>query len=201
MSIFTMALGEQFLKAAGIAWLCFAWGILVMRVHGKSPHGQALARVLILFAPGILTLFGYHSVRQYNVVLAQNRVPFSEVADNGGRTIVTGIDFVDIDGYGRIEWSRVSAGPGYQTHRAMLSGSAASEGADRSLAGNSCCLGGCCGCLGTLSCECSVGTSKSYCSSIGLLKSLGNVLDNFSIELTELSDCETCQQPDTLKAE
>jgi hypothetical protein len=36
---------------------------------------------------------------------------------------------------------------------------------------------------------------------IGLLKSLGNVLDNFSIELTELSDCETCQQPDTLKAE
>jgi hypothetical protein len=35
----------------------------------------------------------------------------------------------------------------------------------------------------------------------GLLKSLGNVLDNFSIELTELSDCETCQQPDTLKAE
>jgi hypothetical protein len=46
-SIFTVELGVEFLRAAGIAWLCFLWGIVVFRVHGQSRQGQALARVLI----------------------------------------------------------------------------------------------------------------------------------------------------------
>ena len=155
MSIFTMALGEQFIKAAGIAWLCFAWGILVMRVHGKSPHGQALARVLILFAPGILTLFGYHSVRQYNVVLAANRIPFSEVADNGGRVHLTGIDSFDIPDIGRVEWHKIARSGPQAGHRAMLSGSSRGGAFSEGNAIDICCPGGCSCRFGGLPCECS----------------------------------------------
>ena len=63
-SIFTMELGLEFLRAAGIAWLCFLWGVVALRVIGGSLHGQVVAKLLILLAPGILTCFGYHSVRQ-----------------------------------------------------------------------------------------------------------------------------------------
>ena len=79
-----MDLGAEFVRACGLAWLCFAWGVIVFQMDSHSRQGQYLSRLLILLAPGILTCFGWHSVRQYNVVLAQNRVPFSEVADNGG---------------------------------------------------------------------------------------------------------------------
>jgi hypothetical protein len=161
-SIFTVELGVEFLRAAGIAWLCFLWGIVVFRVHGQSRQGQALARVLILFAPGILTLFGYHSVRQYNVVLAQNRVPFSEVADHGGRVHLTGIDSLTFPGLGRVEWTRAARSGPQTGHRAMLSGGSGSRTANERTPLDLGCPGGCsceagglpCGCTG---CECGDG--------------------------------------------
>jgi hypothetical protein len=156
MSILTMELGEQFLKAAVLAWACFAWGIVVFRVLGGSMHGQVLAKVLILLAPGILTLFGYHSVRQYNVVLAANRIPVSEVADNGGRTVERIDTYIDADGY-RLSWAGFSSRSGQQAVRTLLPGATGCEGCNQCPEGCSAGCAGNCECLRGLPCSCEGG--------------------------------------------
>ena len=157
--IFTMELGEQFLKAAGLAWACFLWGIVVFRVVGNTMHGQAMARLLIALAPGILTCFGYHSVRQYNVVLAVNGIPFQEVADNGGRG---DIDTITLAGGERLEW--ISYRSRFESHRAVLSGADCCGGCDCGPKGcPTTCEGGCL-CIRRLQGTSESGSGRLSCS-------------------------------------
>ena len=165
--ILTMELGAEFLKAAGFAWLCFLWGVVALKSIGDSKHGERLGKGLILLAPFTLTMFGQWSVRQYNVVLAKNQIPFSEVADNGGRVHLTGIDSLTFPGLGRVEWTRTARSGLAAGHRAVLSGGQGSRATNQRTPLDSCCLGGCSCETGGMPCCCTGTGSGCGCCSDG----------------------------------
>jgi len=83
--------------SAAAAWGCYAFGIWTFRLSRGEPLFLAVAKMALVACPVILSCFGIHATRRYQVILATTQIPVVEIAnsDNGRERTVERIDTSD----------------------------------------------------------------------------------------------------------
>ena len=91
-----MDLTQTWHATAAAAWGCYIFGVWTFRVSRGEPLFLGVAKAALVACPVILSCFGIHATRQYEVALARTSVKPLEVASGSSgreRTIE------------RVEWS------------------------------------------------------------------------------------------------
>ena len=154
-----MDLTATWYASAAAAWGCYAFGIWTFRVSRGEPLFLGVAKAALVACPVILSCFGIHATRQYEVALARTSVKPLEVAsgDSGRERTIERIetsDGIHIEREHIAGWRLVSAEErGRATHRTLLQRDAGcercsqcDEGCRRESEGCACCILGVPGC-------------------------------------------------------
>lgn len=77
-----MDMTQTWYATAAAAWGCYAFGIWTFRLSRGEPLFLAVAKMALVACPVILSCFGIHATRRYQVILATTQIPVVEIANS-----------------------------------------------------------------------------------------------------------------------